>query len=150
MDEHGPVEPLARRQVGRDQAAPAGTTGSVFDTVIDRKNGNSMTWAAAQQFLTADEVAADPLPMCVADTGFRAPQVVIDALHQAVEHGVFGYPGGATDSRADAVTGRQARRFGREVPREWVMQTAGVITTLTSRRPPDPRPSSRAPGRPPR
>jgi cystathionine beta-lyase len=47
-----------------------------------------------------------------------------------VDHGVFGYPGGATDSYLDAVTGWQARRFGWEVPREWVMQTAGIITTL--------------------
>ncbi|MFJ3981383.1 MalY/PatB family protein [Streptomyces fungicidicus] len=112
------------------QAAPAGTSGPAFDTVVDRKNSNSMKWASAQQFLTADEIAADPLPMWVADTDFKAPQVVIDALHQAVEHGVFGYPGGATDSYVDAVTGWQARRFGWEVPREWVMQTAGIITTL--------------------
>ncbi|MGW1048430.1 hypothetical protein [Streptomyces sp. NPDC002521] len=52
-----------------------------------------MKWACVQQFLASDEAAADPLPMWVADTDFRAPQVVIDALHQAVDHGVFGYPG---------------------------------------------------------
>ncbi|MEV6021106.1 MULTISPECIES: MalY/PatB family protein [unclassified Streptomyces] len=104
--------------------------GSVFDTVVDRRNSNSMKWAAAHEFLTADEVAADPLPMWVADTDFKAPRAVIDALHQAVDHGVFGYPAGASDSYLDAVTGWQARRFGWEVPREWVMQTAGIITTL--------------------
>ncbi|MFF0746353.1 MalY/PatB family protein [Streptomyces sp. NPDC004111] len=110
--------------------APASGTGSPFDTVVDRRNSNSMKWARAHEFLTADEVAADPLPMWVADTDFRAPEVVIDALHRAVDHGVFGYPGGATDSYLDAVTGWQARRFGWEVPREWVMQTAGILTTL--------------------
>ncbi|WP_369363808.1 hypothetical protein AB5L52_11610 [Streptomyces sp. CG4] len=52
-----------------------------------------MKWACVQQFLASDEAAADPLPMWVADTDFRAPQVVIDALHQAVDHGVFRYPG---------------------------------------------------------
>ncbi|MGW0966438.1 MalY/PatB family protein [Streptomyces sp. NPDC002516] len=104
--------------------------GSVFDTVVDRRNSNSMKWAAAHEFLTADEVAADPLPMWVADTDFPAPRAVLDALHQAVDHGVFGYPAGASDSYLDAVTGWQARRFGWEVPREWVMQTAGIITTL--------------------
>ncbi|NEA98913.1 MalY/PatB family protein [Streptomyces sp. SID13726] len=103
---------------------------SVFDTVVDRKNSNSMKWARADQFLAADEIAADPLPMWVADTDFRAPEAVIDALHRAVDHGVFGYPGGATDSYLDAVTGWQARRFGWEVPPEWVLQTAGIITTL--------------------
>ncbi|MDX3225217.1 hypothetical protein [Streptomyces sp. ME19-01-6] len=109
------------------------TTGSVFDTVVDRKNFNSMKWAYAHQLLAADEAAADPLPMWVADTDFKAPQAVIDALHQAVDHGAFGYPGGATDSYLDAVTGWQARRFGWEVPREWVLQTAGIITTLRPR-----------------
>ncbi|WP_413098646.1 MalY/PatB family protein [Streptomyces sp. Inha503] len=106
------------------------TAGSVFDTVVDRRNSNSMKWAYARQLLAADEVAADPLPMWVADTDFKAPQAVLDALHQAVDHGVFGYPGGATDSYLDAVTGWQAARFGWEVPREWVIQTAGIITTL--------------------
>ncbi|MGW1536580.1 MalY/PatB family protein [Streptomyces aureus] len=112
------------------QSGAVARDGSIFDAVIDRRNSNSMKWAAADQFLTADEIAADPLPMWVADTDFRAPQVVIDALHQAVEYGVFGYPGGATDSYLDAVTGWQAKRFGWEVPREWVMQTSGIITTL--------------------
>jgi cystathionine beta-lyase len=68
--------------------------------------------------------------MWVADTDFKAPQAVLDALHQAVDHGIFGYPAGATGSYLDAVTGWQARRFGWEVPREWVLQTAGIITTL--------------------
>ncbi|MEU6275614.1 MalY/PatB family protein [Streptomyces populi] len=109
---------------------PPAEARSIFDAVIDRRHSNSMKWASARQFLTADEAAADPLPMWVADTDFRAPQVVIDALHEAVEYGVFGYPGGATDSYLDAVTGWQGGRFGWEVPREWVMQTSGIITTL--------------------
>jgi cystathionine beta-lyase len=107
-----------------------GSPGSIFDEVVDRKNSNSMKWTWADSFLTPDEAAADPLPMWVADTDFKAPRAVIDALHEAVDHGVFGYPGGATDGYLDAVTGWQARRFGWEVPREWVLQTAGVITAL--------------------
>ncbi|WP_042391714.1 MalY/PatB family protein [Streptacidiphilus carbonis] len=110
-----------------DEPGPAG---SIFDAVVDRRHSNSMKWARAHEFLTADEAAADPLPMWVADTDFKAPPVVIDALHQAVDHGVFGYPGGATDSYLDAVTSWQAKRFGWEVPREWVLQTSGIITTL--------------------
>ncbi|MFD5514876.1 MalY/PatB family protein [Streptomyces sp. NPDC127066] len=112
------------------QSAPATGAGSIFDVVVDRRNSNSMKWASAHQFLAPDEIAADPLPMWVADTDFKAPRAVIDALHEAVDHGVFGYPGGATDSYLDAVTGWQAKRFGWEVPREWVMQTSGIITTL--------------------
>jgi cysteine-S-conjugate beta-lyase len=102
---------------------------SVFDEVVDRRGSNSMKWAI-DAMLTAEEAAADPLPMWVADTDFKAPQPVLDALRQAVDYGVFGYPGGATQSYLDAVTGWQARRFGWEVPHEWVVQTAGIITTL--------------------
>ncbi|NEB13948.1 pyridoxal phosphate-dependent aminotransferase [Streptomyces coelicoflavus] len=106
------------------------STGSIFDAVVDRTKSNSMKWACAHQLLAPDEAAAEPLPMWVADTDFKAPQAVLDALHEAVDHGVFGYPGGATSAYLDAVTGWQARRFGWEVPHEWVLQTAGIITTL--------------------
>jgi cysteine-S-conjugate beta-lyase len=33
----------------------------------------------------------------VAHTDFKAPPAVLDALHQAVDYGVFGYPAGPTD-----------------------------------------------------
>lgn len=103
---------------------------SIFDEVIDRKNSNSMKWAYASKLLAPDEAAADPLPMWVADTDFRAPQAVIDALHDAADHGVFGYPGGATASYIDAVVGWQRRRFGWDIAKEWILQTSGIITTL--------------------
>lgn len=89
-----------------------------------------MKWFYDPDLLSPDEVAAAPLPMWVADTDFKAPRAVLDALHQAVDDGVFGYPAGATAGYLDAVTGWQARRFGWEVPREWVLPTAGIITTL--------------------
>lgn len=107
-----------------------GGNASIFDEVIDRKNSNSLKWAIAEKLLAADEFEAQPLPMWVADTDFKSPRAVIDALHEAVEHGVFGYPGGATGSYVDAVIGWQAKRFGWEVAKEWVIQTPGIITTL--------------------
>lgn len=103
---------------------------SPFDGVLDRGRSNSMKWGGAQMMLTPTQAAADPLPMWVADTDFKAPQAVIDALHAAVDHGVFGYPAGPSDGYLEAVVGWQARRFGWEVPRAWVVPTAGVITTL--------------------
>lgn len=103
---------------------------SIFDEVVDRKNTNSMKWAIGRKLLTADEFAADPLPMWVADMDFRTPQPVIDALHEAVNHGIFGYPGGATDSYVKAVVDWQAKRFGWNIAPEWVIQTPGIITTM--------------------
>ncbi|MCG8274680.1 pyridoxal phosphate-dependent aminotransferase [Aquamicrobium sp. NLF2-7] len=103
---------------------------SIFDEIIDRTSSNSMKWAYAQKMLAPDEAAAEPLPMWVADTDFKAPQAVIDALHEAVDHGVFGYPGGATESYLKAVIGWQGKRFGWNVDKNWIIQTSGIITTI--------------------
>ncbi|WP_321945335.1 MalY/PatB family protein [Paraburkholderia sp. J10-1] len=110
-------------------AAP-GHSKSIFDKVIDRRNSNSLKWAFGEKLLSADEHAADPLPMWVADMDFRSPQPVIDALHEAVEFGVFGYSRGATERYVSAVIEWQEKRFGWEVASEWVLQASGIITAL--------------------
>jgi cystathionine beta-lyase len=114
--------------VTAERSPQAGT--SPFDEIVDRRGSNSMKWTRGRDFLAPDEAAADPLPMWVADMDFKAPDAVREALHEAVEHGVFGYAGGATDAYLDAVIGWQQRRFGWDVPREWVLQTNGVIAAL--------------------
>jgi cystathionine beta-lyase len=103
---------------------------SIFDEIIDRHNSNSMKWASGKHMLAPDEYEAKPLPMWVADTDFRSPQPVIDALHEAIEHGVFGYPAGPTDSYVEAVINWQKKRFDWEIEKEWIMQSSGIITAL--------------------
>ncbi|WP_455285683.1 MalY/PatB family protein [Cupriavidus necator] len=103
---------------------------SIFDEIVDRTSSYSMKWRAAGRFLMPDEVEENPLPMWVADMDFRSPQCVIDALHEAVHHGVFGYPGGPTTMYLDAVIEWQAKRFGWDVKGDWILQTSGIVTTL--------------------
>ena len=102
---------------------------SAFDEVIDRRHTNSIKWAR-QQLLTPAQCAAHPLPMWVADMDFRAPRPVIDALHTAIEHGVFGYPCSSTPGYVAAVVDWQRRRFGWQVDPAWLVPTSGVVTTL--------------------
>jgi cystathionine beta-lyase len=89
-----------------------------------------LKWAVPEAFLAPEEVAADPLPMWVADTDFKAPPAVLSALHDAVDHGVFGYPAGAPASYVQSVVAWQSRRFGWDVDPAWVFQVAGIITSL--------------------
>jgi cystathionine beta-lyase len=56
---------------------------SDFDREIDRLGTSSQKWDKYGE--------RDILPMWVADTDFRSPPVIIEALQQRVEHGVFGY-----------------------------------------------------------
>lgn len=53
-----------------------------FDVVVDRTNSESVKW-----HYFPDNV----LPLWVADMDFKSPEAVMEALHQRVEHGVFGY-----------------------------------------------------------
>lgn len=54
-----------------------------FDQPVDRRNTGSDKWDAY--------AGRDVLPMWVADMDFRAPPAVLEALHDRVDHGVFGY-----------------------------------------------------------
>lgn len=101
-----------------------------FDEVIERAHTNSMKWDGGHLFLSAEALAANPLPMWVADMDFRAPPVVLDALHEAVNYGVFGYLAGASKSYLASVVQWQGNRFGWTVAPEWIVPTSGVITAF--------------------
>lgn len=106
------------------------TPTSCFDEIIDRRATNSMKWDGARALLAPDEAAADPLPMWVADMDFKSPQPVLDALRDAVAHGVFGYPAGASKSYVQAIIGWQQRCFEWDVAPDWIVQSSGIITAL--------------------
>ena len=73
-----------------------------FDTVVDRRNTGSLKW----------DVAKNELPMWVADMDFPAPQPVLDALRQRVDHGVVGQVGQAIDLAQQRVERKRDIRGG--------------------------------------
>jgi cystathionine beta-lyase len=96
-----------------------------FDTIIKRSATHSMKWDSAQRRIGVSDV----LPMWVADMDFKAPQPVIDALRQRVEHGIYGYAE-KPDSYYEAVISWQKKRFNWDIAREWILFTPGVVTAL--------------------
>lgn len=99
-----------------------------FDLEVDRRHTSSIKWAP-QRNLTADEAAADPLPMWVADMDFPAPPPVVEALGKAVRDGIFGYTF-RTKSYEEAVCGWQKKRFGWDAQPQWLVQIPSVVTAL--------------------
>lgn len=87
-----------------------------FDTVIDRRATESTKWR---------KYPADVLPLWVADMDFRAPEPVIRALRERVEHGIFGY-GAEQPEFFEVVCERLAKRYGWRVPAEAVLLVPGV------------------------
>ncbi|MCH5208328.1 MAG: pyridoxal phosphate-dependent aminotransferase [Oscillospiraceae bacterium] len=96
-----------------------------FDTVIDRKNTNSLKF----DFAAERGRPADVLPLWVADMDFPAPRPVLDALHKAVEHGIFGYSE-VKDEYYTAVSGWFKEHFGWDTKPEWLVKTPGVVYAL--------------------
>lgn len=100
-----------------------------FDTVIDRRNSDSIKYAPSGDSRSGrpDEL----LPLWVADMDFRVPDPVIRALHARTEHGIFGY-GAADDRYFQALSSWFDTHFGFPVDPHWVVQTPGVVFALSA------------------
>ena len=91
-----------------------------FDEMIERRGTD------AKKYLQYPE---DVLPMWIADSDFKAPQPVIDALAERIAQGVYGYP--TVSSRLKEAAARwQTVRFGWEVNPDWVEYVPGVIAGI--------------------
>jgi cystathionine beta-lyase len=88
-----------------------------FDQVLDRRSTDSVKW----------NYYGDALPLWVADMDFRAPEPVIRALRQRVEHGIFGYGTEPPELRPLLVE-RLHRLYGWEVPPEALVFVSGVVS----------------------
>jgi len=89
-----------------------------FNQVIDRRHSESIKW---------NHFDEDVLPMWVADTDFRSPEAVIRALHERVDHGVFGY--GAPPKELDqTVVQRLKRLYNWDVQPSQIGYISGVVT----------------------
>lgn len=91
-----------------------------FDEIIDRRASDSSKW-----HFYGEEV----LPMWVADMDFRSPEPIRQAMHERVDHGVFGY-GGPNAKFREVVCERLAQLYGWEVHPEAVISLPGLVCGL--------------------
>lgn len=92
-----------------------------FDTLPDRRNTASEKW---------DRYAdRDIIPLWVADMDFRSPPTVIEALHQRVSHGVFGYSGPPKEL-VETVTAMLFREYSWQVDPAWLVWLPGLVCGL--------------------
>ncbi len=87
-----------------------------FDTVIDRRQSDSIKWRQP----------AGVLPLWVADADFSAPPAVIEALHRRVAHGVFGYAAESPTLRQTVVQW-VADHYGWAIEPDWLIFPPDVM-----------------------
>lgn len=96
-----------------------------FDKEISRRNTNSLKY----DFAVEHGRPADVLPLWLADMDFPTAAPILEALHKAVDHGIFGYSEVAEDYyRAVALWFKN--HFGWETNPEWLVKTPGVVYAL--------------------
>jgi cystathionine beta-lyase len=95
--------------------------GCAFDTIIDRSNTSSEKWDRYK--------GRDIIPLWVADMDFRSPPAVIEALHERVDHGIFGYTH-APQELEQAVCAMLAREYDWLVEKEWLVWLPGLVCGL--------------------
>ena len=98
-----------------------------FDEIINRRNTGSSKW---------DNVGArvgnpDALPMWVADTDFRCPQPIVDAVMERAQHPVYGYPYVTPDFKEVTVEWIE-RRHGWRLDPSWLVFATGIVPVFNT------------------
>jgi cysteine-S-conjugate beta-lyase len=92
-----------------------------FDTPVERAGTWSTRWERY--------AGRDVIPLWVADSDFRAPPAVLEALSRRVAHGVFGYSA-PPEALREAIVARLQRLYGWRVEPAWIVFLPGVVPGL--------------------
>jgi cystathionine beta-lyase len=92
-----------------------------FDQPVDRRNTSSLKWERYND--------QSVLPMWVADTDFKAPSAVTDALTKRIEHGVFGYTNVPVELN-DTIISRMKTLYDWEIQADWIVWLPGLVCAL--------------------
>jgi cysteine-S-conjugate beta-lyase len=91
-----------------------------FDDAPERRGTWSEKW---------DQARPDELPLWVADMDFRAPEPILEALRERLDHGVLGYPH-VPQELLEAVAAHQAQAHGWAVDPAWIVPLPGLVCGL--------------------
>jgi len=89
-----------------------------FNRVIDRRHSECIKWNRFDE---------DVLPMWIADTDFKCPEAVIRALHERVDHGIFGY-GVPPEELYQTIIQRMKRLNDWDVQENQIGYIPGIVT----------------------
>lgn len=98
-----------------------------FETVVDRLAQRSTKWLEVSEM--TDSAQGPLIPLWIADMDFKSPPAVLEALQQAVQHGIFGYSEWPQDF-AEVYCRWQATRHGWTVDPLWLVPCESVISAM--------------------
>lgn len=97
-----------------------------FDKEINRYNSNSLKYDCARE----RGVPKDALPMWVADMDFETAPEILNAMHESVNFGIFGYSVPKKEYY-ETVIRWFSDYFGWNPKAEWIVKTPGVVFAIS-------------------
>ncbi|MHC4327676.1 MAG: MalY/PatB family protein [Planctomycetota bacterium] len=92
-----------------------------FDRLLDRRNTGSLKWDKYK--------SRDVIPLWVADMDFQSPPAILEALHNRIEHGIFGYAV-PPDELLETVVRRLEAKYGWKIQPSWIVCLPGLVPAL--------------------
>ncbi|MFO7890405.1 MAG: PatB family C-S lyase [bacterium] len=92
-----------------------------FDAFIDRNRTASLKWDTYK--------GKDIIPLWVADMDFKSPDVVIEALKQRSEHGIYGYTL-PPEELYEVVISRLKQKYGWHIKKDWLVWLPGLVSGI--------------------
>lgn len=92
-----------------------------FDDVVNRLHTDSYKWDCEGE-------QGKYIPLGVADTDFKAPEEVIQAIHDRADLGIYGYGDLPQKRFADAVCGWYKKRYNIDLSPDTVRHSQGLMT----------------------
>lgn len=96
-----------------------------FDEIIEREGTHCYKYDFRKKIFGVDDV----YPMWVADTDFRAPDFITDALRKRLDHGIFGYTF-LDDEYFSSIINWIRIQHGFKIKKEWIKYSPGVVPSL--------------------
>ncbi len=98
-----------------------------FDQIIDRTNSNCQKYDNRKAVFGT----TDLIPMWVADTDFKTPDFIVNAVKKRAEHQVYGYPL-KPDSYFESIMGWYKRRHNWDIKKNWIQFCPNVVSGIAS------------------
>lgn len=96
-----------------------------FDTIIDRRNTNSLKYDFAKERKRPEDV----LPLWVADMDFQVAEPILEAMKQTLSHGIFGYSE-AKEDYFHSVHKWVQKHYGWDTKADWLIKTPGIVYAI--------------------
>jgi len=97
-----------------------------FDEIIERRGTDCVKYDLLESYFGN----GDALPLWVADTDFRTPDFIMDALRNRMNHEVLAYSY-RPDSYYEAIINWMEKKHGWKIDREMITSSPGVVSAVT-------------------